>query len=518
LPAVGQYPRSRIKAKFRYKNKKIRQNKEKAMQTDHASAQVPQQPIQASILSVGNEVLCGAVVNSNAAWIARQLSPQNIRVTEHRTILDDPAVIAQTLDALIQHAQLVVLTGGLGPTPDDMTIEGIAACFNVPLFHDAEQEEMIRACFKKHQRPMADINLKQALRPEGSHVIPNPLGTAPGMYWEVCPEPAKGQSPNQEQDKNNRPPVLVMAFPGVPQELYTMWDFALSVIKTYKTHYFADCLQTMTQNFFFSGIGESQMVSMIPQIFDQPGLQVGTYASSNRIIRLELSTQNKSITAGEAYLANYAQPVLETLNPYHLATGGNGLPEELIASLLIQKQWQLGVAESCTGGLISHCLTNVAGSSAYTRLNMVTYSNHKKTEFLGVLPETLAQHGAVSDPVAIEMARGMLTTGESDIALAITGIAGPGGGSAEKPVGLAYVAVACKAPVLQQGNAVQDNTMQNRLQANLIKDKPIQDNPLVCTRKITVYSGLSRMDIKQGFAQQALLFLLWCIKTDMQPV
>jgi nicotinamide-nucleotide amidase len=424
--------------------------------------------MKAEIIAIGSELLIGDVINSNAAWISRELAALGVDVHYHVTVGDNPARIQGVIQQAIQRSDLLIFTGGLGPTEDDLTLATIADFFQTPLMVDAESEATIRNLFIVRGMPMSDSNLKQAKKPQGAETVKNPVGTAPGVAWDVS-------------DKTGRP-TLLLTFPGVPKELYAMWPQGASWIRAKQRHLgeFAPVLLVRYLRFF--GIGESLLGELLSDLMTTANPTVAPYVG-NAEVKIRIAAKAESVDAAEVLMAPVKAEILKRCGDYYYGDDEATL-EALAGQLLSASQLCLSVAESCTGGLLSSRLTDIAGSSVYTRMNIVTYANAEKTRLLGVPEEMLQQYGAVSPQVAAAMAQGILKVSGSDLGLSITGIAGPDGGSEEKPVGLAYIGLAQKQSVW--------------------------------IKAVRVNSRYKRQDIKHWFTQYALSYLIQLLKGKLE--
>lgn len=418
--------------------------------------------MRVEILAVGAELLLGETVNTNAAWLAQRLAELGMNAYFQTTVGDNPARIHEALAQALTRSDAVILTGGLGPTPDDLTVEAVAAYFGAPLIRDAACEERIAAFFVARGLRHSPSNRKQALRPPAATVIENPVGTAPGLCWPVTA--ADGH------------PVLLLFFPGVPRELYAMWPTGCDALQAFQQNVLHEPASTLvSRSLHFFGIGESLLAETIADLMAGDTPSVAPYVGQADV-RVRLCARAPSAAQAEAILGPVREEILHRLAPYYYGEDDDTL-ESVVGKALLTNGLRLAVAESCTGGLISARLTDVPGSSAYTTLNVVTYSNAEKTRLLGVSPAILDAHGAVSAQTACAMAQGMQRLSGADITLAITGIAGPEGGSPSKPVGLAWLAVCHQT----------------------------DSEPLV--REIRVNPQYTRADIKRWFSQYALFFL-----------
>ncbi len=375
--------------------------------------------MSAEIICVGTELLLGDILNSNTQYLGRQLADLGIPHYFQTVVGDNPERIKQVLKIASDRAQILIFTGGLGPTPDDLTTETIASFFATPLEERPELITDIEAKFTKRGRKMSPSNRKQALMPVGAKVLPNPMGSASGMIW---------------QPREN---LMIMTFPGVPSEMRRMWEeTAVPFLKA--QGWGANVILSRTLRFW--GIGESNLAEKVSAYLEMENPTVAPYASKGEV-RLRISARAESQDSAIALI----QPIAEQIQ----AIAGLdyfGADEDTLASvvgkLLLTAKQTVAVAESCTGGGLGAMLTSVAGSSGYFLGGTVAYSNEIKQALLGVKAESLNQEGAVSGTVAQQMALGVKKQFHSDWGLSITGIAGPGGGTAEKPVGLVYVGIA----------------------------------------------------------------------------
>jgi nicotinamide-nucleotide amidase len=374
--------------------------------------------MDAVIISIGSEVVSGAVVDTNAAWLASRLSELGVFTTRHVTIGDDRDLICAAVGQAAREAGLVLITGGLGPTQDDMTREALAEVIGQPLECDDHAVEHIRSLFHKMGRPMAEANLRQAQKPRGTDLLENPWGTAPGLRI-----PIGG--------------ARVVALPGVPREMRNM--FERHVTGAAREHAVGSTVCTRVIRTY--GEGESAVAGRI-DAWMTPGRNpaVGTQASEGVISIRIMGRGPDEVTARRCVDAD-AAAIRGRLGEIVYGEGLDTL-ESVVVRRLIERGETVGVAESCTGGLIAAALTNVPGSSGCFGQGYVVYSNQAKTDLLGVPADLLERHGAVSAPVAEAMARGCRQRAGVDHAVAVTGIAGPTGGSPEKPVGLVYIGLA----------------------------------------------------------------------------
>ncbi len=372
----------------------------------------------AEILTIGDELLRGEIVDSNKSHLSQRLLDLDVETRFHSTVADDPADMADAFRRAAKRAEIVLVSGGLGPTRDDLTIEVLAKTFGRELVLDTASLETIRAFFQRFGREMAEINAKQAYFPEGSEVLANPIGTAPGTMLE-----AEG--------------TLFFCMPGVPSELVRMMDeqvlprvAARREIKSYSR---ARLLRTF-------GIGESNLDEMLREVTLGSEVELGfRTAYPDNYVRPV--ARGRSAEEAEARLEAACAALREKLGPLCYGEGDQTL-EAVTGELLRERGVRIAVAESCTGGLLGARFTAVPGSSAYFLGGVMAYANEVKEKLLGVPATLLAEHGAVSEPVACAMAEGVREQLGADLAVSTTGISGPDGGTEEKPVGLVFIGFA----------------------------------------------------------------------------
>ncbi|NTW51543.1 MAG: CinA family nicotinamide mononucleotide deamidase-related protein [Chlorobiaceae bacterium] len=381
--------------------------------------------MKADIISIGDELLKGHRINTNASFIAIELGRIGIPVSRIITCSDDPKAITDTLTASLGEAELVLVTGGLGPTRDDRTRTVVQELLGRGLVFEHESFERITEIFRRRGRDVTESMRDQAMVIEGSVTVPNTKGTAPGMIIDCG-------------DRFHNHHLVLM--PGVPSEMEAMMK--LTVIPFFAPRSGAFILHTPIMTI---GIGESQLAGMIVNVEDgMPARTTLSYLPHAAGVSLMVSTSGGSRQEVEAENRGVVEAIVTTVGSFVYATSEVTL-EEVVVRILLEKGLKVAVAESCTGGLVSSRLTDVPGSSGCFLSGMVTYSNEAKEELLGVDAETIQQQGAVSEAVAEEMACGCLLKSGADISVATTGIAGPGGGTSEKPVGMVCVAVASRS-------------------------------------------------------------------------
>lgn len=370
------------------------------------------------ILNTGTELLLGTTLNSHGAWIGLELMKLGLRVQQQLTVPDGEAV-RDAISAAVDRCDVLLVTGGLGPTSDDLTRESTAEAMGIELMEDEHALRCVLSYFEKRGREMAPGNRKQALIPCGAEVLPNPNGTAPGVY--VPPRLGKGA------------PCAVFLLPGPPNELHPM--FLAEVPHRLRALAEISEDQQMVE-LKFTGIGESDFHQSIDQeLANMSDLEVGYCARPGELDLRLIGTQESLQKARRLVGAKFSRQMV--------SDDGSSL-EQVVVRMLASQGKKVTAAESCTGGLIASRLTDVSGSSEVFGFGYVTYANEAKSELLGVDEALLERHGAVSSEVAQAMAQGALCSSGADVAIAVTGIAGPAGGSEQKPVGTVYLSLAAR--------------------------------------------------------------------------
>ncbi|OPY11818.1 MAG: Nicotinamide-nucleotide amidohydrolase PncC [Syntrophus sp. PtaB.Bin138] len=376
--------------------------------------------MQVGILTIGNELISGRTQDTNTSHIARELNIQGWQVPILMSVDDDEAAIKTALDHILAQTDAVIVTGGLGPTTDDKTTEAIARAYGLKLCRDETILSKIKAIFDRYGLYWAPSNSKQADFPEGAEPIANPVGTAWGFSLNV-----KGK--------------LIAVLPGVPAEMKRM--LSQGALPTLRRTFPEAAQAVASRTIKLSGISEAEVDQRLADAdLEGQGVSVGFYPHFPEL-RLVLTVRKPTEEEARSLLKIAEAQVVERLERHIFAYDLETL-EGTVAALLSERKLTLSVAESCTGGLITDRLTDISGSSIFLERGAVTYSNLAKTELLGVPEETLRVHGAVSEPTARLMAEGVRKLGHTDLGLSTTGIAGPTGGSREKPVGTVYIALA----------------------------------------------------------------------------
>jgi nicotinamide-nucleotide amidase len=372
------------------------------------------------VINTGTELLLGSVVNTHLGVFSDALFPLGLRIERQVTVPDGDS-IRVALEETLGRAQIVLLTGGLGPTTDDITREMVADLLGLQLEFDEEIWQQIEERFARRRLKMSPRNRQQAMRPAQSTVLWNPHGTAPGLYLPQLPVPSRplGQlSPH------------LFILPGPPRELIPMVDdYVIPMLRTI----IPELPATQMRVFRTAGLGESNVEEIIGEQLLALGIELGYCARPGEVdVRV----------IGSPEQVDRADEIIRNHLGEHLVSDDQRSLEEVLIATLTQRGETLAIAESCTGGAIADRITNVPGSSAVFLQGFVTYANEAKTRALGVPPELLEEHGAVSAPVARAMAEGARNASGADYAIATTGIAGPSGGTDRKPVGTVFIAVA----------------------------------------------------------------------------
>jgi nicotinamide-nucleotide amidase len=385
--------------------------------------------VKVELINTGSELMLGRVLNTHQQWLCRRLADLGFVVTRQVAVADTARDIQQAVQESLSRATLVITTGGLGPTSDDITRELIAQMLGRRLHEDAAVSRQIDEFFAHRNRPRPVGTHVESMVPDGAIVLPNHYGTAPGLALAIDADPAKTGS-----NESGRKWLIML--PGPPRELRPMFDLAVTpwLHRELKPEFFA--CRTLRS----TGIGESivqEMVAPPLAALVAAGLEIG-YCARPGAVDVRLTASGESA----ARLVAQGQTIVEKVLGKNIFGYDDEEIEQVVIRRLTEQKQTLALAESCTGGAIAHRLTNVPGASVVFRGGIVSYSNDAKQTILGVKTETLLAHGAVSEEVAAEMAAGVRAALGADYALAVTGIAGPGGGSESKPVGTVYLALA----------------------------------------------------------------------------
>jgi nicotinamide-nucleotide amidase len=390
------------------------------------SARKHTRAVNVELINTGSELMLGRVLNTHQQWLCRRLADLGYIVTRQVAVADTAGDIEQAVREALSRATLVITTGGLGPTSDDITRDLIAQLLGKKLQPDATIARHIESFFAARKRPMPASTLVQAMVPEGAIVLPNPNGTAPGLAIKVARSAPLAI-----------PPQWLIMLPGPPRELRPMFNATVVPLLhrelPLEAEFVCRTLRTV-------GIGESQAADRIgSRLLDSiaHGLELG-YCAHVGAVDVRLAAKGPQA----AQLVSAAEAIVRAELSKHIFGTDDETLEAVVIRLLTERQQTLTLAESCTGGGIANRITNVPGASVVLLASLVTYANAAKQKFVGVRSETLATHGAVSEAVAREMAEGARRETGADYALSVTGIAGPGGGSEAKPVGTVFIGFA----------------------------------------------------------------------------
>lgn len=398
------------------------------------------------IINTGSELMLGRVLNTHQQWLCRRLADLGQMVTRQVAVADRAETIQQAVREALGRADLVITTGGLGPTSDDLTRELIADLLGRKLVPDPTVAAHIENYFVSRGRPRPPLTMVETMVPEGAEVFLNANGTAPGLALRLAPkEPGEAAGPIPAGTGPSTPipapgvrpvPQWLVMLPGPPRELRPMFDAAVVPLLAREYPQESFVCRTLRS----TGVGESRVQELVEsslQPWVAAGLAVG-YCARMGAVDVRLSAGGplavQLVRESEAAVARLLSP--------HVFGFDDDELEAVVVRMLAEQKRTVALAESCTGGLLAHRLTNVPGASAVFSGGVVSYADTAKTRLLGVTAESLQRHGAVSEAVAAEMAVGARAAFGADFALAITGIAGPGGGSAEKPVGTVFIALA----------------------------------------------------------------------------
>ena len=377
--------------------------------------------LKAEIIAIGTELLIGHVVNTNASYLSEELNALGISTYFHTTVGDNPERIKLCLDLACLRSDVIIITGGLGPTSDDITHEVISDFTQRPLFESPELRQLLLDKFQAFNRSIPEINFRQALVPEGSTLIPNPTGTATGIILQ------------------HREATLI-TFPGVPSEMKNMFEHHVKAFLQNELQQRDLESVIISRKIKFFNIGESHMAEILgDEIFSRVNPSIAPYANLGECY-VRITAKAKTKESAEMLIQPVIAEIEAKMQKYVYAYDEDTVAT-ILAKFLIEKKLDIAFAESCTAGLLAKTLTDIPGSSAYFKMGVITYSNEAKTDILGVKTETLLNHGAVSMETASEMALGLSKISKSDINVSITGIAGPDGGTPEKPVGTIFISI-----------------------------------------------------------------------------
>lgn len=390
------------------------------------------------IITIGDEILIGQIVDTNSAWLAQQLNLIGLKVKQITSVSDNEEHILEALQQAEQRADVILITGGLGPTKDDITKHTLCKYFNTTLVFSPEAYIDVENLFTKFGKTVTETNRKQAEVPENCTVIRNYNGTAPGMWFQ----------------KNN---TVFVSMPGVPYEMIEMVSNQIlpKIQQLFKTP------AIFHKTILTQGIGESMLSDLIENWENNLPTHIKlAYLPSPGLVRMRLSAFGENLTTLENEVEHQINLLLPLIEKYVYGYN-NDLLEAVVGTLLAKNNKTLACAESCTGGYLSHKLTSISGSSVYFKGSVIAYSNSIKEKELNVSVDNLKNYGAVSSQVAEQMATNILKKYNTDFAVATTGIAGPNSDSTNKPVGLVYIAVATKDIVFSKEFQFGDNRERN---------------------------------------------------------
>ncbi len=410
----------------------------------------------AELITIGDEILIGQIVDTNSAWMAQKLNLAGIKVKQITSVSDEKQHILSSLKEASQRADIILITGGLGPTKDDITKKTLAEYFNVGLRTDEDALENVKRIFSKYKAPMLDTNLRQAEVLENCITLLNSNGTAPGMWIE----------------SNGK---IYVSMPGVPFEMMYMMEEL--VIPKIKESFRLESIVHYT--ILTAGIGESMLADKISSVEDSLPHHIGlAYLPKLGVVRLRLSGRGENISDLNKEIDHYASQIVDLVEEFVIIEADVPL-EKAILDFMGSKGVTLSTAESCTGGYIARLLTQHPGSSRVFIGGAVSYSNELKTSMLSVSEETLYEFGAVSEETVLEMANGAVANYKTDYAISVSGIAGPDGGTDAKPVGTVWVAVAGKTKTIsrkfQFGNKRAQNIERSAINALFLLHKLVKE-------------------------------------------
>ncbi len=382
------------------------------------------------ILCIGTELLLGNILNTNAKWLAEQLALIGLPHYQQSVVGDNPNRLKAFLLDASRRSRILITTGGLGPTPDDLTTEIIAETFNNKLIEDKSIVKDLKSKFQSHAQ-ITKNNWKQALVPLGASILPNPLGTAPGIIWTP---------------KEN---FTVITFPGVPSEMKQMWEESAKpwLVKNCPSE------KIFTSKILkFTGITESSLAEKIPELLSNKNPTVAPYASIGEV-KLRITAQTKTIDEANTQISALETQLKKIIGSHYFYGSNNETLPSVVIDLLRRRKETLSIAESCTGGSLAAAITAIPGASDVFLGGVIAYNNKIKKELLGVSNELLNQYGAVSEPVAKAMASGIRRSFKTDWSIAISGIAGPTGSTGDKKVGLVEIFIEGKT----SSESIQEN-------------------------------------------------------------
>jgi len=399
--------------------------------------------MKAEIISIGSEILRGQITDTNANFIAQKLAELSIDLNYISAVGDNHKMLLSVLKKALSRSDLIITTGGLGPTEDDITYQTIARALNLKLIKYPEAEENLKIFFKKINKTISPCNLKQIYLPEGAKIIINQYGTAPAMILE----------------KDNK---MICSFPGVPYEMKNLIEENLI---PYLKEKYPPSMIKKSKILKITGLGEASVNELIRDYINkQTDYSFGIYAHPEDI-QVQVTTQAPTEKEVEKLLQSSVGQLCKILGNYIYGSDEETI-EEVVGNLLKTKKLKLAVAESCTGGMLGEMITRIPGSSEYFQGGVISYSAKVKEDLLKVPPEVIKKYGEVSKEVAQLMAEGVRRCCHSDIGISITGIAGPGGATEKKKVGLVYMALSDSKKTITQKHQLFRNRQLVRLRAS----------------------------------------------------
>lgn len=410
----------------------------------------------AEIITIGDELLIGQVIDTNSAWMATKLNEHGIGVKQITSISDNREHILTTLKEASQRANLILITGGLGPTKDDITKTTLCEYFSTGLVFSEIAYKGVSRLFRNRGLPVTDLNRQQAMVPENCTVIPNSNGTAPGMWFQ-------------------KDEIIYVSMPGVPFEMKAMMENEVLPRLAGKSNY-----SIIHRTILTEGIGESFLAAKIASWENNLPSEIKlAYLPQPGMVRLRLTAKGTDKLILEKELKDSVDELFKLAGEYIFGEGEETL-QNITGQLLKKYGKTLATAESCTGGYLAHLITSISGSSEYFKGSVIAYANEIKERMLGVEPETLAKHGAVSEETVKQMAEGIRSKFKVDYAVATSGIAGPTGGSPEKPVGTTWIAIASPSGTIAKKFMLGDHRERNIQRAaisalSLLRKKILED-------------------------------------------
>ena len=390
-----------------------------------------------SVLTVGDEICIGQVINSNAAFAANLMTNIGYSAYLHSTVPDEADLMKSELSRLLENSDVVIITGGLGPTHDDITKGVLIEFFDDVLILDKGTELNLEKSFLARKWVMSEKHRAQALIPSKSRALRNVVGTAPGLLFEFDSK-------------------MVLALPGVPAEMRSILQNEFLPVAVEHFQKYTNEVQ-LYLTIKTAGIPESRLADLIGKPSDFPNNATLAYLPAAATVRLRIGTNADTFDKAQSYIDEMKNYIIEKAGQFIIGYGDDSL-QSVVGNLLKEKNLMISVAESCTGGMLGAAFTEISGSSAYFKGGIIAYSNDVKMEFLKVHPKTLESYGAVSEQTAIEMAYNVRVYFDTDIGLSITGIAGPDGGTPEKPVGTVWIGIS----YLKETSAIEYNFGNDR--------------------------------------------------------